>query len=86
LKAQDKILEICKKLDAINYLNAIGGQELYNKEKFQEQNINLNFLKTKLTEYKQFKNEFIPYLSIIDIMMFNSKKEIQNILNWYKLL
>ncbi|MGM0520104.1 MAG: WbqC family protein [Campylobacterota bacterium] len=49
------------------FVEAIGGQELYDKEKFQQQNISLSFLNTELTEYKQFKNEFVPYLSIIDV-------------------
>lgn len=86
LKAQDKILDICKKLDATNYINAIGGQELYNKEKFQEHNIQLNFLKTELKEYKQFKNEFISYLSIVDVLMFNSIDEVKNMLNKFNLI
>ncbi|MGB5965067.1 MAG: WbqC family protein [Sulfurimonadaceae bacterium] len=86
LKAQDKVLDICKRLGASNYINAIGGQELYNKEAFEAENIELKFIKTELIEYKQFKNEFVPYLSIIDIMMFNSNKAIQNMLNSYKLV
>lgn len=85
LKAQDKILDICKKLEATNYINAIGGKELYDKEKFQSENIKLNFLDTELIEYKQFKNEFIPYLSILDIMMFNDKNEIKDMMKKYKL-
>ena len=86
LKAQDKILEMCNILKADKYINAIGGQELYNKEIFKENGIELNFLKTELVEYKQFKNDFIPYLSIIDILMFNSKDEIKNMLNSYELM
>ena len=39
LKAQDKILDICKKLNATSYMNAIGGQELYSKEIFKENGI-----------------------------------------------
>jgi hypothetical protein len=35
--------------------------------------------------YKQFNNEFIPYLSIIDIMMFNSREGIKEMLEKYKL-
>jgi len=46
----------------------------------------LNFLDTELTEYNQFKNEFIPYLSIIDILMFNSKNEIKEMLKRYELV
>lgn len=86
LKAQEKVLDICKRLEATNYINAIGGQELYNKDDFSNENIKLNFLETELTEYKQLKNEFIPYLSIIDILMFNSKDEIKEMLNNYKLV
>ena len=86
LKAQDKVLEICNILKADKYINAIGGQELYNKEIFKENGMELNFLKTELVEYKQFKNDFVPYLSIIDILMFNSKDEIKNMLNSYELM
>ena len=86
LKAQDKIIDICKNLNARKYINTIGGQELYNKEIFKENGIELNFLKTELVEYKQFKNDFIPYLSIIDILMFNKKSDIRIILDRYKLI
>lgn len=86
LKAQDKILDICQRLDTSNYINAIGGQDLYNKDVFHSKGIELNFIQTELIEYKQFNNEFVPCLSIIDIMMFNSKKDIQNMLTSYKLV
>lgn len=86
LKAQDKIIDICKNLNARKYINTIGGQELYNKEIFKENGIELNFLKTELVEYKQFKNDFIPYLSIIDILMFNKKSDIRIILDRYELI
>lgn len=86
LKAQDKVIDICKNLNAKKYINAIGGQELYSKEIFRKNDIELNFLKTELVEYKQFKNDFVPYLSIIDILMFNSKNEIKNMLDRYELI
>lgn len=86
LRAQNKVLSICKELNASKYVNTIGGQELYSKDDFQMQNIKLNFLDTKLVKYKQFKNEFIPYLSIIDILMFNSKEEAKDMLNKYELV
>ena len=84
LKAQEKILEICKKLNATHYINAIGGQGLYDKAVFEAEGIQLNFLKTELQEYQQFKNEFVPYLSIIDILMFNSQAEIKQMLCAYE--
>ena len=86
LKAQDKIIDIAQRLNATKYINAIGGKELYNKDKFKESEIELFFLETELSEYKQFKNDFVPYLSIIDIMMFNSVSEIKKMLNTFKLV
>lgn len=86
LKGQDKIIDICKRLNAKIYINPIGGQELYSKEIFKANNIDLFFLKPIIVEYKQFDNEFIPYLSIIDVMMFNSVNEIKNMLKSYELI
>lgn len=86
LKGQDKVISICKKLGATDYYNAIGGQELYNLEDFKKENIDLHFLSANPIEYKQLKNEFVPWLSILDVMMFNSVDEIKTILEKYKLV
>ena len=86
LKGQEKVLEICKILGATEYYNAIGGQELYDKENFKKENIELRFLKTNEICYKQFENEFHSNLSIIDVMMFNSKTDIQKMLQEYELV
>ncbi|HEY8401140.1 MAG TPA: WbqC family protein, partial [Cytophagaceae bacterium] len=71
---------------ATQYINAIGGQELYKKENFDIHGIQLNFIKPLPIEYKQFNNEFVPWLSIIDVLMFNSKEEIQIMLEQYELI
>jgi len=86
LKGEDKILNICKILGVDEYYNAIGGQELYLYENFLLNGIKLKFLKTSNIEYKQFKNEFVPNLSIIDAMMFNSVEDIKKMLDQYELL
>jgi hypothetical protein len=86
LKSQDKVLSICKKQNADVYINSIGGVELYDKEVFKQNNIELNFIKSNPLQYKQFDNEFVPWLSIIDIMMFNSKEQIKKYLNNYTLI
>ena len=85
LKAQNRVIEINKQLGSTVYINAIGGKKLYKKEDFKKENIELKFLKVEEFKYKQFNNEPIPFLSIIDIMMFNSKDEIRKILNKYSL-
>lgn len=81
LKSQEKVIAICKALNANQYINPIGGVELYSKEIFQQNNIELNFIKPDTIEYMQFTNQFIPWLSIIDVMMFNSKEKIHRYLN-----
>ena len=86
LKAQDKVIHINKLLGTDTYINAIGGQELYSKEDFKKEEIELKFLKMGDVKYSQFKNEFIPNLSIIDVMMFNSSKEIKGLLDNYELV
>ena len=85
LKSQDKVIALNKALNATKYINPIGGTELYDFEKFQNENIELFFLNSNVPEYNQFGKEFIPYLSIIDIMMFNSREEIKKMLIEYKL-
>ena len=86
LKSEEKVIAICKSIEATQYINSIGGVELYNKNNFSDQGIELNFIKSKPIIYNQFKNEFVPWLSIIDVMMFNSPEEINLMLNNYTLL
>lgn len=77
LKAADKVIAICHSLKATDYVNPIGGLELYNKSDFAAQGISLSFLKTDAKPYNQFGNAFVPYLSIIDVLMFNTVASIQ---------
>lgn len=86
LKGKDKVIDICKKLKATEYYNAIGGQELYSFEEFKDNGIELKFLKTEEILYEQFNNEFIPNLSILDVMMFNSKEKIKEFLSDYNFI
>ena len=86
LKGQDKILEICKLLNADTYYNAIGGQELYDKSVFEKESIKLCFLKSDIPEYSQYKNAFVPGLSIIDVLMFNNPMQVNKMLIDYILV
>ena len=85
LKSEEKVLSMCKHLHATKYINPIGGLDLYSKTKFEQNSIQLKFLRSNPINYSQFTNEFLPWLSIIDVMMFNSKNEILNFLNEYTL-
>lgn len=87
LKNQDKVLAMCKAVGASTYVNACGGAELYSKEMFREKGIDLKFIQSKPFQYAQFGDAFIPWLSIIDVMMFNSPDAVQAaILTNYELI
>jgi len=86
LKGQDKVISICNLLQAKQYINATGGKELYTKESFSRKNVELLFINSKPIKYKQFGEQFIPNLSIIDILMFNDKPKVKAYLRSFDIL
>ena len=78
LKNQDKVLALCKAVGARTYINTIGGIDLYAKGEFLAREIDLKFIKSKPFEYVQLGNEFVPWLSIIDVLMFNPLDKVRN--------
>lgn len=85
LKNKDRVIATCKALGGEVYINPIGGTELYDKKEFIDEGIELQFIKTDSIQYNQYNNSFIPNLSIIDVMMFNSKSEIKKMLEHYSI-
>ncbi len=77
LQSQDKVLALCQATTAKTYVNPIGGMELYSKEIFHDKGIALKFIKSSLFEYKQFDVPFVPWLSVLDVLMFNSPDKTQ---------
>lgn len=85
LERAERIKAICNKLGGTTYINAIGGTGLYKKEDFAKSGIELHFLQSKPVTYAQAGNEFVPWLSIIDVMMWNSREEVKGMLNQFEL-
>jgi len=80
-------LNISKALQANEYRNPPGGISIFRKEKYDRANIALVFHKVKAEEYSQKNNQpFIPHLSILDVMMFNSIERTNELLMQYELL
>jgi len=78
LKSQDKVLALCLATHAKTYVNAIGGTALYSKDIFHGKCIDLKFIKSRSFEYKQFEKPFVPWLSIVDVLMFNPIDAVKN--------
>jgi len=77
MKNQDKVLALCAAVGASTYVNPIGGMALYDRDAFRARGIDLKFIKSKPFDYAQFGNAFVPWLSIIDVMMFNPRDAIR---------
>ncbi len=84
--AKDKIISICKVSGSKNYINSLGGQELYSKSDFENSGIKLSFLKKNSVLYKQGHCDFIDNLSIIDILMWCDREEVIDLLTKYELV
>lgn len=80
LKGQAKVIAICKALGAQEYMNPIGGLDLYDKDEFKDQGLNLTFLRSRPLEYKAFSGMALPHMSILDVLMFNSLSQVRGYL------
>lgn len=86
LKAGEKVLAMCGALGAHRYLNSVGGRTLYTAETFAAAGVELKFIQTRPVTYPQFGQPFVPGLSILDVMMFNSPDAVRRMLGEYDLL
>lgn len=86
LRAEAKVLALCGAVGASTYINPIGGLSLYSRGTFLEYGVMLQFLRTRELRYTQFGCSFVPNLSILDVMMFNSVPKVIDLLSGYDLL
>ena len=84
LKGQEKVIDICRRLGATRYVNPIGGIDLYDPCAFSRVGIDLAFLRARPTHYAQAGQPHIPFLSIIDVLMFNSCEHTKGLLRDYE--
>jgi hypothetical protein len=86
LAGEPRVLDMCKRLGATDYTNPIGGINLYHQKAFQQCSITLRFLEAQNERYEQRSDMWVPFLSVIDILMFNPIEEISQLLTKYRLL
>ena len=86
LRGKDKIIQICEILGADTYYNAVGGKNLYDQEEFREHGITLNFVDSLPQVYSQLHTrEFGSGLSMIDVLMNNTKDKVNSLLESYQI-
>jgi hypothetical protein len=86
LKGQDRVLAICKTLGASEYVNPIGGLELYGEASFATRGIRLRFHRMRPVVYPQGDSPFVPNLSMIDVLMHNDPDKVKSLLREFDLL
>ena len=86
LKAEDRVIDMCRQEGAQIYVNADGGRELYSHDNFKRNGIDLKFLKSRDISYKQSGYPFVPWLSIIDVLMFNTPAAARELVDQYELV
>ena len=85
LKAADRIIQICKKLNASTYVNLIGGRSLYDSQQFLSNNIELEFLESLPVTLNGKSLSGEGRLSIFELLMFKSVEEIKSDLRLFKI-
>lgn len=86
LKSERKVLALCEALAADRYLNPAGGRDLYSASTFAEHGVALQLLRSRPPVYRQYDNPFVPSLSIVDVMMFNSRDAVRGMLGDFDLV
>jgi len=86
LRGQQRVIDICRTLNASNYYNSIGGIALYAPEEFAKSEIVLRFLHPRPQTYRQYDHPFISGLSIIDALMFNGAPQVASMLTQFDLV
>ncbi len=85
LKGEERVLDICRLENAEIYINARGGRVLYDAATFRARGVTLQFLETEPFAYSQGGESFCPSLSLVDVLMFNPRAEVQSLLGRYSL-
>lgn len=82
----ERLIQLTKSLGSSQYINALNGQSLYEKEYFAEQGVELLFVKPVLEPYKQGKAaNFVAGLSMIDVLMWNEPDVVIQMIQNYTL-
>lgn len=86
--AKEKLWSLCKYFDIYQYCNSEGGKTLYDKTEFSRRGIELSFLRKQPVSYSQGGRgtDFFDDLSMIDVLMWNSKDDVIKLLSKYDII
>jgi hypothetical protein len=79
--AENLVLALCKSVGAQEYINPPGGVDLYSPDSFKNQCVKLTIQSFTHMTYACGRYTFVPGLSIVDVMMWNSPDQIKQYLD-----
>lgn len=81
LSRDERIYDFCRHFGADEYVNAIGGMELYSFDAFRRHGLRLGFLKSDIRPLRLPGVDFVPELSVIDAVMNLSREQLRDVLD-----
>ena len=72
--ALDHVIKLCKKIGATEYLNGPAGKSYMTEEDFAKEGIKLVWHEYSHPTYNQLYGEFVPYMSVIDLLFNEGEK------------
>lgn len=76
MKKTEKIVNLCKKLGIAEFYEPGGGEVLFDESLFQKEGISVKFQDYEHPKYSQLWGEFVPYLSVIDLIFNQGDKSL----------
>ncbi|MBL8150702.1 MAG: WbqC family protein [Blastocatellia bacterium] len=67
-RSSERLISICKKLAATDYLTGKAAQSYLDEKLFSEAGITVEYHEYAHPRYRQLHGEFIPYMSVIDLL------------------
>lgn len=81
----ERVINLCKEANITHLYDAHGAEKLLDKSLFKKEGISIDFQKYEHPEYPQLWGEFIPYLSVIDLIFNQGDKSLSIIKSGIKL-
>lgn len=81
LRGESRVIGMCRHLGATEYINPIGGLTLYRRERFSAAGLGLRFLRARPVDHARAGDALRPFLSILDVLMFNGVEGARAMLN-----
>ncbi|MEZ6062817.1 MAG: WbqC family protein [Planctomycetaceae bacterium] len=76
-------LEVSRQLGAERYVNPPGGRGIFDVDQFEAAGVSLQILNHRLPRYDQGQSDFLPGLSIIDVLMWNGRERTRAMIDDY---